>query len=173
MKIALTILIAGVAFAQQPPAAPPRPGMVLTSPSYEDGAVIPNKFTQNDPKPISPKLEWTNVPPGVVTFALLMHDPEGAPQKGSTDVTHWLAFNIPGSATSLPENVPATATLPDGTIQVKNTRGAIGFLGPGAGAQGPYHHYTMELFALDSKLDLGPDAARADVLKAMDAAWDQ
>jgi phosphatidylethanolamine-binding protein (PEBP) family uncharacterized protein len=28
--------------------------------------------------------------------------------------------------------------------------------------------YTFELFALDTKLDLGPDAARADVLKAMD-----
>jgi phosphatidylethanolamine-binding protein (PEBP) family uncharacterized protein len=36
------------------------------------------------------------------------------------------------------------------------------------GAAGPYHHYTFELFALDNKLDLGPDATRPDVLKAMD-----
>ena len=40
--------------------------------------------------------------------------------------------------------------------------------GPGAGAQGPYHHYTFELFALDSKLELGADASRADVMKAME-----
>jgi phosphatidylethanolamine-binding protein (PEBP) family uncharacterized protein len=33
---------------------------------------------------------------------------------------------------------------------------------------GPHHHYTFELFALDTKLDLGPDATRADVLKAID-----
>ena len=37
-----------------------------------------------------------------------------------------------------------------------------------APAVGPHHHYTIELFALDTKLDLGPDATRADVLKAID-----
>jgi Raf kinase inhibitor-like YbhB/YbcL family protein len=84
------------------------------------------------------------------------------------DVTHWMAFNIPATATSLPEGVPATPQLPDGTIQIKNLRGGVGFMGAGAGAAGPYHHYTWELFALDTKLDLGPDATRADVLKAMD-----
>jgi phosphatidylethanolamine-binding protein (PEBP) family uncharacterized protein len=41
-------------------------------------------------------------------------------------------------------------------------------MGPGAPAAGPYHHYTFELFALDTKLDLGPDASRADVMKAID-----
>ena len=41
-------------------------------------------------------------------------------------------------------------------------------MGPGAGAARSYHHYTFELYALDVKLDLGPDAARADLLKAMD-----
>ena len=40
-------------------------------------------------------------------------------------------------------------------------------MGPGAPAAGPYHHYTFELFALDKKLDLGPDATREDVLKAI------
>ena len=29
-------------------------------------------------------------------------------------------------------------------------------MGPGAPAAGPYHHYTFELYALDTKLDLGP-----------------
>lgn len=41
-------------------------------------------------------------------------------------------------------------------------------MGPGGSTAGPYHHYTFELFALDTKLDLGPDATRVDVLKAMD-----
>ena len=43
----------------------------------------------------------------------------------------------------------------------------VGYLGPGAPA-GPYHHYTFDLYALDTKLSLGPDATRDDVLKAMD-----
>ena len=36
---------------------------------------------------------------------------------------------------------------------------------PGAGAAGPYHHYTFELFALDTKLDLGPEDARLIVAR--------
>jgi Raf kinase inhibitor-like YbhB/YbcL family protein len=170
MKIVRTILLtcaAATAFAQQPK-APARPGLTLTSPAFEDGAIIPNKYTQADPSPVSPKLEWTNAPAGVVSYAIIMHDPDTAPNKKSEDILHWMAFNIPGTATGLPEGVPTNATLPDGTVQAKSFRGGVGYMGPGAGAAGPYHKYTVELFALDTKLDLGPDATRADVLKAMD-----
>jgi Raf kinase inhibitor-like YbhB/YbcL family protein len=78
-----------------------------------------------------------------------------------------MIFNIPGTATGLPQGVPTTAKLDDGSINAKNLGGRVGFMGPGMGPQGPYHHYTFELFALDTKLDLGPDATRADVLAAM------
>jgi Raf kinase inhibitor-like YbhB/YbcL family protein len=149
--------------------APKGPGLTLTSPDLVDGGVIPDKFTQKaGPSAASPKLEWTNVPAGVVSFALLFHDPDGAPQKKVEDVTHWMMFNIPGDAKELGAGISADAKLADGTIQIKNTRGAVGFMGPGAGAAGPYHHYTFELFALDTKLDLTADATRADVMKAMD-----
>ena len=40
-------------------------------------------------------------------------------------------------------------------------------MGMGMGSAGPYHHYTWELFALDTKLTLGPDATRADLMTAM------
>jgi phosphatidylethanolamine-binding protein (PEBP) family uncharacterized protein len=53
-------------------------------------------------------------------------------------------------------------------VQAKNGGNANGYRGPGAPAVGPHHHYTFELFALDMKLDLGADATRADVLKAID-----
>jgi Raf kinase inhibitor-like YbhB/YbcL family protein len=168
---ALLALAACVTLAQEKGGkgkAPAGPGLTLTSPDFTDGGVIPNKFTQADPMPVSPKLEWTNVPAGVVSFALIFHDPDGAPGKGSEDVLHWMAFNIPGSATGLAGGQGSDAQMPDGTIQAKNRAGRVGFMGPGAGAAGPYHHYTFELYALDTKLSLTPDAARADVLKAMD-----
>jgi len=157
-----------VAAWAQDKAAPRPPGLTLTTTAFADGAEIPKKFTQGDPSPVSPKLEWTSVPPNTVTFALIMHDPDVALRKTTEDVLHWLVFNIPGTARELPEGVPATAQLPDGTIQAKNLTQKVGFLGPGAPPQGPMHHYTFELFALDTKLDLGPDATRADVLKAID-----
>ncbi len=167
--LAISIAAPMLANAQAPPAAAPAvQGLTLTSPAIEDGAVIPPKFTQSAPNFVSPPLQWSHVPPNTVSFVLIAHDPDVAPDKKSPDVLHWLAFNIPGTSTGLPEGVPTTAQLPDGTVQAKNRRGAIGFLGPGAGAAGPYHHYTFELFALDTKLSLGPDATRADVLAAMD-----
>ena len=147
---------------------PPGPGLTLTTTGFEDGGIVPNKYSQADPNPVSPPLQWTHVPAGTVSFVLLMHDPDTALQKKLGDVTHWMAFNIPGTAPSLPENVPPTAQLPDGTVQIKNLRGNVGFMGSGAVAAGPYHHYTWELFALDTKLDLGPDATRAEVLQAID-----
>ena len=101
----------GSAFAQgKAGGPPPGPGLTLTSPDFEDGSVIPNKFTQADPSPISPKLEWTHVPMGTVTFALILHDPDVAIGKKNEDVLHWMIFNIPGTATGLPQNVPTTAT---------------------------------------------------------------
>lgn len=172
---AVVVLALGVGamIAQGPPAggkgAPKGPGLTLTSPDITDGAVIDDKYTQKGgQKGPSPKLEWTNVPNGVVTFALLFHDPDAAPGKKVEDVTHWMIFNIPGTARELAGGMGDQATLPDGAVQIKNTRGNVGYMGPGAPAPGPYHHYTFELYALDTKLDLGPDAIRADVMKAMD-----
>jgi Raf kinase inhibitor-like YbhB/YbcL family protein len=167
LSISITGSVLGRAQAQQ--AAPPAvPGLTLTSPAFEDGSIIPQKFTQTVDKFVSPKLMWTNVPPNTVSFVLIAHDPDVAIDKKTGDVLHWMAFNIPGTARELPEGVPTDATLADGTIQAKNRRGLVGYLGPGAPAVGPYHHYTFELFALDTKLSLTTDATRADVLTAMD-----
>jgi Raf kinase inhibitor-like YbhB/YbcL family protein len=174
----LVLTLASAAFAQQPqttpqttpPPAPTKPRLTLTTDAFEDGGIIPNKFTQaaEGAPPISPKLMWSYVPDGTVSFALILHDPDTALMKKTDEVLHWLVFNIPGTATSLPEAVPAQAQLADGSIQGMNQSKKVGYLGMGAAAVGPYHHYTFELFALDTKLSLGPDATQADVMKAMD-----
>lgn len=150
------------------PAVPSVPGLTLTTTAFEDGGLIPARFTQLDANPISPKLDWTHVPAGTMSFALIMHDPDASPTRTTEDVLHWLIFNIPGTATGLPENVPAMAQRPDGSVQAKNRGSINGYRGPGAPAVGPYHHYTFELFALDVKLDLTAEATRVDVLKAME-----
>jgi Raf kinase inhibitor-like YbhB/YbcL family protein len=143
------------------------PAMRLTTPAFADGSVIPEKYTSAG-QSVSPELDWTNVPPGTVTFVLLFHDPDVALQRKLDDVTHWIAWNIPVTATKLDEGIKEGGTLPDGMVQGKNTRGTNAYMGPGAPANGPEHHYTFELFALDTKLDLGPDTPRADVMKAME-----
>ncbi|HKB95466.1 MAG TPA: YbhB/YbcL family Raf kinase inhibitor-like protein [Rhizomicrobium sp.] len=163
------LLSAGPALAQAPaaPATPPPTPMGLTSSSFADGAIIPDKYTQAVPAAVSPALAWTNAPAGAQSFALIVDDPDTALQRTTNEVLHWAAFNIPAAATSLPEGVPNEASLPDGTIQPLNTGKKAGFMGPGARGN-VYHHYTFQLYALDTKLALGPDATRAQIMAAMD-----
>jgi hypothetical protein len=142
--------------------------MTLTSPAFPDGTVIPPKHTQSVSNPVSFKIEWGNVPPGTIAFVVMMHDPEVAKQRTIEDQLHWLVINIPGNLRELPEALPPVSTLPNGAIQAKNGAGEIGFRGPGAAAVGPYHHYTVVLWALDKKLELDEKATRAEVMKAMD-----
>jgi Raf kinase inhibitor-like YbhB/YbcL family protein len=162
----LLIVSAGFVHTQNAgiPAVSDGHDLILTSTAFENDGVIPPEFTQSGPHPVSPPLEWTNVPPKTISFALILHDPDSVAAK---DILHWMAFNIPGSARELPEDIRRAARLPDGTIQIRNRRGLVGYMAPGAPAGGPYHHYTFELFALSSRLDLGPDATRGEIFKAM------
>src|SRR3984893_18638549 len=151
---------------------PQTPPLIMTTTAWEDGGVIPNKFTMAaGPMSVSPELKWSQVPMGTQSFVLLLHDPEPVLNKGSKmDITHWLIWNIPAASTGLPEGVPS-GELPDGSRQV-SLRGNA-YMGPGAPA-GPYHHYTFELFALDTKLTdshgplFPPAHSPTAVLHAMD-----
>jgi Raf kinase inhibitor-like YbhB/YbcL family protein len=145
------------------------PGLTLTTSAFDDGGIIPSKYTAAAPgAPFSPLLTWTNVPAGAASFTLLLHDPDTSVNKTTTEILHWMVFNIPATARELFEGVPAQMQLPGGAVQGRNYSGKVGYIGMGAPAPGPYHHYTFELFALDTKLSLGPSATEAEVLTAMD-----
>jgi Raf kinase inhibitor-like YbhB/YbcL family protein len=129
--------------------------MTLTTTAFPDGDPIPAKYTQAGDQ-VSPPLTWTNVPPNTASFVLHMRDPDVARNRGTEDQVHWLVWNIPGTATGLPEGVPKGEQLPDGSRQI-SASGPV-YRGPGAPASGPMHHYTFELYALDTKLDVQPGA---------------
>lgn len=129
-----------------------RPPLIMTTTAWEDGGVIPEKYTAiAGDKQVSPAFSWSQVPEGTRSFVLLMHDLEPVLNRSAKmDITHWLVWNIPGTATGLPEGV-ALGELADGTRQVSLR--SNGYMGPGA-PPGPYHHYVFELFALDALLDV-------------------
>jgi len=151
--------------ASTPPANRPPP-MVLNSSGFEDGGVLPSQFSGLAINPESPPLSWANAPVGTKSFVLQLRDMEPIRDKNFVDVIHWFAFDIPGTATSLPQGMPTVATLPDGTVQIANFSGKPGFIAPGA-PPGTYHHYLIELFALDTTLPLTSTAGRDQVLAAM------
>jgi Raf kinase inhibitor-like YbhB/YbcL family protein len=156
--------------AQQPNnPPPPRAGLTITAPDFEDGAVIPAKFTRTEQKPVSPRLEWKNILPNAVSFTLILHDPDTSRNKTTEDVLHWMVVNLPADAREIAEGVGTSEVvkLPNGAMQMKNRTGEPGYV-PMAAGTGPYHHYLFELYELDTKLEVSPDATRAEVLKAMD-----
>jgi Raf kinase inhibitor-like YbhB/YbcL family protein len=150
------------------PAVHPQ-GFTLTTTAFEDGGIIPDKYTANaSVNPVSPALQWSHVPAGTISFALVMHDPDNSLNGGSEDILHWLIFNIPGTANQLPEGVPPIAQLPDGSVQVVNLKHKYAYLSPGAWAPSPYHHHTFEILALDTQLKLGSETPRGDFLRAIE-----
>jgi Raf kinase inhibitor-like YbhB/YbcL family protein len=165
----VTLLVfagASSAAAQQGQAPPPSQFKVMSS-AFADGSKIPTQYSCADPNATSPALSWSNPPAATTSFALVMHDPEGAPMKSSGDVTHWIVWNIPSSSTSLTGDVKPDAS-PNGIAQGKNVRGVNGYQ-PACPPPGAVpHHYTFEFFALDSKVDLPAGSTRADLMKAMD-----
>jgi hypothetical protein len=76
-------------------------------------------------------------------------------------------YDVPASTRSLPEGLPKDAALPDGSRQGRNDHGSVGYSGP-CPPPGPTHHYFFKIYALDSAIDLKPDAGKEDLERAME-----
>src|SRR4051812_3227116 len=107
------ICAASSAAAQNPPAAGRGGGqsrrrpievMTLTTKAWEDGGRIPIKHAQPG-HDVSPALSWSAPPEGTASFVLLVHDVDAATGNGLDDVLHWMVWNIPATATSMPEGI--------------------------------------------------------------------
>ncbi len=135
------------------------PKMSGTSTAFEDGGVIPLKYTSHGEN-VQPAFTITGAPEGTVSYAVIMHDIEVA-IGGPGDVTHWVAFNIPSADI-------AEGSLPAGSVNGNNIRNMPGYMGSGAPYADRFHHYVFEWYALSANLDLPEGASRADVLAAME-----
>lgn len=133
----------------------------VTSSAFEAGGTIPMKFTCDGPD-VSPALTWNDPPSGTQSFALIADDPD-APV--GTWV-HWVLYDLPADARSLPESVPKQEQLHDGARQGRNDFGKIGYGGP-CPPPGKPHRYFFKLYALDKKLGLKVGATKTGVEKAM------
>ena len=163
-------LVAGMASiaAQQQAAPPPPPSKFkLMSSAYAEGSMIPTQFSCADPNAASPALSWTNPPNNTMSFAVIMHDTDAAPMKGTMDVTHWIFWGIPASSTSVAAGIKPDSS-PDGIMQGVNIRKVNGYQPPCPPPGATPHHYIFEIYALDAKVDLPAGSVRADLLKAMD-----
>lgn len=139
--------------------------MQLTSPSFENQQPVAKKFTC-DGKDISPAMEWSDVPEGSKSFALIVDDPD-APDPANPRMTwvHWVLYNIPATVRSLPEGVK-DKHLPKGTLQGLNDWKKTGYGGPCPPIG--QHRYFHKLYALDIVLPDLKRPTKAKLEKAME-----
>jgi Raf kinase inhibitor-like YbhB/YbcL family protein len=141
--------------------------LTLTSPDMKPGAKIADEQVFNSfgcsGQNISPALNWSGAPKGTKSFALSVYDPDAPTGSG---FWHWVIFNIPPDATSLPKNAgdPKSDAAPKGAVQSRTDYGVPGYGGPCPPKGDKPHHYHFTLFAVDvDKLDADSNASAAVV----------
>jgi len=133
----------------------------LTSSAFRPDEQIPVDYTC-DGKNVSPPLQWSGIPSGTKSLALMVDDPDAS----SGAWTHWIVFNLPADRTDLPEAVPAGDTAPGNALQGRNDFKNVGYGGP-CPPPGKAHHYYFRLYALDLLLDVKPGATKKEMEAAM------
>jgi Raf kinase inhibitor-like YbhB/YbcL family protein len=132
----------------------------LKSPAFEDGGMIPGKYTC-DEDDISPRLNWENIPDGTQSIAIIMDDPD-AP-RGTW--VHWVIYNIKPDTDELHENIDTDEVVNGGALQGTNSWGSIGYGGPCP--PGGVHRYFFKIYALDSQALTEPGATKEQLLESM------
>ena len=125
--------------------------MKISSPAFQEGGTIPEKFSKNGQN-ANPELRIEGAPAEAKSLALIVDDPDAPVGL----FTHWLVWNIDPKTTEIAEN-----GVPKGALQGTNDF-------PGRGYDGPQppsgtHRYYFKIFALDRMLDLKSGAKRREV----------
>ena len=121
VELALSSLLAlgGCGKGKSPPAPPAPPETVrVTSPTLLEGRPMPAANACSDESRLgaSPPIAWTKGPPGTVTYAVSMVDPD------ANNFVHWVVTGIPADVTALPEGASPGGPLPDGARELTNER---------------------------------------------------
>lgn len=125
--------------------------LILTSPAFSDGEMIPEKYTC-DGENVNPPLEISNVPADTKVLVLVMDDPD-IPQaikdaRGIEEFDHWAVYNLPADTTIIePETRLGTNGL--------NSLGAAAYTGPCPPTEyePTTHRYIFRLYALSKQLN--------------------
>lgn len=123
--------------------------MQVSSPDIADGSVFDMKYVFNEGgctgENVVPSLEWSGAPRETKSFAITMYDPNAPTGSG---FWHWIAADIPGTATSFKVGDPCREFL--------NDYGTSGYGGP-CPPPGPAHTYVFTVYALGSERLEVPD----------------
>jgi len=138
--------------------------IVLTSPGFDDEAVMPPRYTEDGEK-LSPPLQWSGAPKDARALVLIVEDPDAPSPE---PLVHLVAWDLPPDLTALPEGEfksPHHRGL-DENLGL-NTFLTPGWLPPDPPTGHGPHAYVFQMFALDHALTFDGHPGRGAVVKAM------
>ncbi len=151
----LSLVMAFSVPSAQSKGGPETDGLEISSPAFENNGYMPAKYTC-DGDDSNPPLSFGNIPRHARSLVLIVDDPD-AP---NGIWVHWVLWNIAPPAQELKANA-----VPKGAVQGLNDFKQNKYRGP-CPPSGT-HRYFFKLYALDTTLDLPPNAKKADVERAM------
>jgi Raf kinase inhibitor-like YbhB/YbcL family protein len=143
-------------------------GIVVESSTVLPGQPIPRDHSP-DGRNESPPLSWRGLPAGARQLAVFCEDyGAGNPPPW----VHWIIYNVPASATGLPQGIPFDPADPmpaglEPARQGNNGWGLAMYRGP-APPVGSVHEYVFTVLALGAELDLRAGLTRAELLAAIE-----
>lgn len=149
-------------FLACPPAALAQE-FTLESAAFPDHGAIPARYTC-DGAGQPPPLAWRDAPAGTRAYALVVTDPDAPdPTHPTHTFVHWVVFNLPATARSLPAD--AGTAMPAGTGEGTNGAGRTGYTPPCPPIG--RHRYFFHLFALNARLAITGHPDRASLTEAL------
>ena len=142
--------------------------MNLECPVLQSGRLIPNRFAfrgvpggQN----LSLPLRWSGCPEGTRSYLLTIIDRHPV----ANNWVHWLLVNIPSTCTQLSEGVSSRDQLPEGSVQLRNSFGELGYGGPKPPRGSGPHEYVVTLHALSvAQLSVSEGMAYAELMRMVE-----
>ncbi|GFK93589.1 Putative lipoprotein LppC [Fundidesulfovibrio magnetotacticus] len=134
----------------------------VSSPAFKDGERMPRQ-SGCEGGDRSPPLQVVGVPGEAKSLAILMTEQDSP--RGQQPL--WIAYNLAPTYISIAENQPRTRQLKGGGMQIALGNAKPGYTGPCPPA-GVTRRYLIEVFALDSLLDLPENATKQDFLLAVE-----
>ncbi len=116
-------------------------GMTLTSPAFEDGDPIPERFSCEGEN-LPPPLRWSGAPADAAEVALVLEDPDAT---GGIFV-HWIVAGLDPKVQSL-----EPGALPEGAVEFNGSSDMAAYIGPCPPDDGGPHRYHFEVYALRSR----------------------
>jgi hypothetical protein len=131
--------------------------ITVTSSEFDNDGEMPVRFTEDGAR-VSPPIAWTGVPVDAASVILVIED---ADSPTPAPLVHAIIWNLPPSDGVLDEGaMRSDASEGEGLSMGKNSFMSAKYLPPDPPPGHGPHRYAIQVFALDTRPDLGANPGR-------------